>query len=190
MDNIILVFMMGLMGAGLGLTMRMALRGPYMTWVVCGVLVMLHMVAGIYLSHKGVSTVPASAVAAFLSVSAVLLYRHLWQSKLTQLIVDAPALMAFAQGRFGELDIDGDGLLTKLDLWEAKDRLTLSAAEQYLLKQLDANLWLIGHVIHTTRTMSPMTGTVVYLDTFGASRDDIGNWSLRALDTYERDFSN
>jgi hypothetical protein len=190
MEILFVIVVIGVLTGLLGIGLMEHLRGPMWFRILShGVLLLEGIGYGLFGRMAGVSGGMA-VLSIFITAGVLATYRLVWRRNLLRLATGAPLLRDFALKHFDELDVDGDGTITKLDVFNAKPSLmpTLSPEDQLLLTRLDQYMWFIGHVTDSLRTVSPMSGTVVYLHHYGITRDDLAAWPRKAHRQMDLDF--
>jgi hypothetical protein len=125
-----------------------------------------------------------------IGVSALSLYHNIRKVRLQQLAANAIELRGYAISIFNALDGDGDGVITRVDIEDFRDRFSASLytiridgsfpPETLLFRMLDKNLSLIGHVVHSHIAVMPSPmGGAHSIDTYGISREDLETWPAR-----------
>jgi hypothetical protein len=99
----------------------------------------------------------------------------------------APALRDYGLENFDRLDFDRDGLISRWDL-EIGLSQELSTQERQLMRRLAWDLWHVGHVIDTFTSVAATSGSVVVIDEYGASPEDLRTYPERIARKYKQEF--
>jgi hypothetical protein len=190
METLVIIIMIGVLSGLLGIGLMEHLRGPTGFRRVFFGAVVLQLFAHAVFGQMNSVPFGLSLVGMVITGGLFIWYRTVLRANRYKLAMSAGALKQFTMAHFDELDTDGDGTISEVDLyrhWEGGGK-DLADDQRMLLLQLHRFKWLIGHETSATPTVSPMSGTVVVLHTYGISRGDLHAWPVKAHREFEKDF--
>lgn len=105
----------------------------------------------------------------------------------------APSLRDWILRNFAELDADGDGVITRADIYAFRATVGRNDADRKNASRTAYELCVIGHVIDTVTGFAIMmdgtgTGGVVAVNLYGISPADAESYPARIAQTYEAEF--
>lgn len=146
--------------------------------------------AGGIASNLAAASLFASALGVAMAVAIVVAFSLHYKSQFALAVIYAPKLVNFALSRFDQLDVDGDGAVTMIDLWDAGAMPVFDRQETIMIRLLERELHRIGHVVGTSIATSPMGmhGGVASIEHYGISREDLEKYPAKIRALYEREF--
>ena len=171
----------------IGCLLRLMSPGPKSTFRVClGIALVGGLLGGIMGKALGLGEY-GGFFPPFIGICAVCTFNRIRKAWLHHLASTAIDVREFASRLFASLDVDGDGVITRVDIEDFRDAyMELAAmaqskdAEVFLV--LDKNLSVIGHVVRSQIAVMPAPmGGAHSIDTYGISREDLHTWPTRAF---------
>jgi len=177
-------FLYVLFACAFGISLHHVLRGPWRAPLVCLLLAAAGIVFCLASEHGLLERIGTAG----LPILILLAFSFLYKRSLSRSLAMAPSIRAFGLANFGRLDVDGDGMISRVDLMLLRDNQDLSDADKQMLRQMSWDVPLIGHVVDTYTSVSAMTGSVLVVSEHGISREDLESYPSRIKNEFELEF--
>lgn len=188
MSSTLFFFLGAAFCGGFGVILRAAIGGRR---ALPAALAVVALAGGIALGIASIETGAPAALALCALVAGMLVVRifdRWYHQRLRTAVETAADLRDFALGNFAWLDADGDGLVTRVDIYNRQNDPSVPDRDRSFLILMDWYLDRIGHVVDTRAIPSPMMGHVVHYTHYGISEADLETYPERIAAEYEREF--
>jgi hypothetical protein len=179
MSQILHTLLFSLPFVWIGCLTRLGTPGPKSTYRICLVIAIVGgLLGGIFgkdfgLGQYGGFFPPVIGIAAVCTFAKL---RMAWMKRLCETALD---VRGFGIRLFDQLDTDGNGVITALDILDFEQRYDgiLPKDDAVLFELLVKNLSIIGHVVDSRIGIMPAPmGGAVAIDIHGISRQDLEKW--------------
>ncbi len=184
MNDPLFIVLVACIGSLLGSCLHMSIGWRSGYPIACGVVAFL---AGIASKCAGVDAISATT-GVVLACLAILVFGLQHKRSFTLSVSYAPRLSQYGLDNFTRLDVDGDGIISLFDLWDAANLPSNSREDLIMLRLLERELPKIGHVIDTSIVVSPMSAGVVTYDHHGMNLEDLEKYPQKIRVMYEQEF--